>query len=93
MKAVTLNVSLTPELAAFVRQRMSRGGYASVSEVVRECLRDRQQQDLEAEAAALEAAMNDAPARDLTRGELGDLLATQKRVRAHMRRETQRRKE
>jgi len=92
MKAVTLNVSLTPELAAFVRQRMSQGGYASASEVVRECLRDRQQQDIEAEVGALEAAMKDAPARDLTEEELGDLVATQKRVRAHMRRERQRAK-
>jgi putative addiction module CopG family antidote len=93
MKAVTLNVSLTPELAAFVRQRMSQGGYASVSEVVRECLRDRQQQEIEAEVAALEAAMKDAPARDLTEDEFGDLLATQRQVRAQMRRERQRTKQ
>ena len=39
----TLNVSLTPELDAFVAQAVKSGLYLSSSEVVREALRDLQE--------------------------------------------------
>jgi antitoxin ParD1/3/4 len=35
----TMNVSLTPELAAFVQDRVASGRYGSASEVVRAALR------------------------------------------------------
>lgn len=38
----TLNVSLTPELDAFVQENVNSGQYQSASEVVREALRDLQ---------------------------------------------------
>lgn len=39
MKVETMNVSLTPEFAAFVRQQVERGLYTTASEVVRDALR------------------------------------------------------
>jgi len=39
MKPTTMNVSLSPELARFVRAKVECGLYASASEVVREALR------------------------------------------------------
>ena len=39
MKAVTKNISLTPELNAFIDARVESGLYESASEVVREGLR------------------------------------------------------
>ena len=45
-----MNVSLTPELEKYVHDKVSSGGYASASEVVREALRqsrDRQRAELD----------------------------------------------
>jgi len=39
MASATLNVSLSPNLTEFVRERVSSGMYSSASEVVREALR------------------------------------------------------
>ena len=39
MPSLTLNVSLSPHLAKFVRSRVESGRYATASEVVREALR------------------------------------------------------
>jgi antitoxin ParD1/3/4 len=41
----TINVSLTPELSAFVRKRVKSGHYQTASEVVREALRLLQQKE------------------------------------------------
>ena len=41
----TLNVSLTPELTAFIAAKISTGHYRSASEVVREALRLLAKQD------------------------------------------------
>lgn len=40
-----MNVSLTPQLEAFVKQKVETGMYTSVSEVVREALRLMEAQD------------------------------------------------
>jgi antitoxin ParD1/3/4 len=42
---MTLNISLTPQLEAMVRQKVSGGLYNSASEVVREALRLMETQD------------------------------------------------
>jgi antitoxin ParD1/3/4 len=47
----TLNVSLTPELAAFVTSRVASGRYLSASEVVREALRLLEEREHAREAA------------------------------------------
>lgn len=45
-----MNVSLTPEQETYLKQKVSTGGYHSVSEVVREALRLLETQDAVAEA-------------------------------------------
>ncbi|HPT26618.1 MAG TPA: type II toxin-antitoxin system ParD family antitoxin [Bryobacteraceae bacterium] len=50
----TVNVSLTPELEAFLQSRVRSGRYQSTSEVVREALRLLEDREQEREAALLE---------------------------------------
>ena len=45
MGALSMNVSLTPELEEIVAQRVNSGRYASASEVVREALRLLEERD------------------------------------------------
>ena len=45
----TVNISLTPELGAFLQSRVKSGRYQTTSEVVREALRLLQQQEKERE--------------------------------------------
>ncbi|WP_290653598.1 type II toxin-antitoxin system ParD family antitoxin [Aquisalimonas sp.] len=65
-----MNVSLTPELEAFVKQKVNTGMYSSVSEVVREALRLLEEHDAMQEAK-LQALRNDIQAgrASLGRGE------------------------
>lgn len=42
---MTININLTPQLEAMVRDKVTTGLYASASEVVREALRLMQEQD------------------------------------------------
>lgn len=44
-RAMTLNINLTPQLEALVRDKVASGLYGSASEVVREALRLLQEQD------------------------------------------------
>jgi antitoxin ParD1/3/4 len=69
----SLNVSLTPELEKFVRDRVSIGRYISASEVVREGLRLLEEQEKERDAAliALKIKLKRAAA-EADRGELHD---------------------
>jgi antitoxin ParD1/3/4 len=46
----TVNISLTPELGAFLQSRVKSGQYQTTSEVVREALRLLQRQEKEREA-------------------------------------------
>lgn len=45
----TVNVSLTEQLGAYVQRKLNQGSYASVSEVVREALREMQAREESAE--------------------------------------------
>ena|ERR1700690_4374749 len=47
----TVNISLTPELGAFLQSRVKSGRYQTTSEVVREALRLLEQQEAEREQA------------------------------------------
>jgi antitoxin ParD1/3/4 len=47
----TVNISLTPELDAFLQSRVKSGRYQTTSEVVREALRLLERQELEREEA------------------------------------------
>lgn len=68
-----LRVTVTPQLAAFVSQKVDSGGYESASEVVREALRVLQRVDAQADAAltAVRAKIDSGMAQAM-RGELSD---------------------
>jgi len=59
-----MNISLSPHMASFIRGKVKKGEYTSVSEVVRDAVRRMQ----EAEAAKKERALTEFESR-LTRGE------------------------
>jgi antitoxin ParD1/3/4 len=86
----TVNVSLTPELGAFLQKRVKSGRYQTTSEVVREALRllERQENDREQVLrqlkAKLERGAQQAARGDLLEGaqvfeELRGLIAQRKR--------------
>ena len=60
----SVNVSLTPELGAFLRSRVKSGRYQTTSEVVREALRllERQEQEREEGLRRLKAKLKRAAA-------------------------------
>lgn len=69
----TVNVSLTPELDAFVQSRVNSGRYQTTSEVVREALRLLEHQERQRESAFLELkAKLEHGAAQAQRGELLD---------------------
>lgn len=68
----TVNVSLTPELDAFLQSRVKSGRYQTTSEVVRDALRllERQEQEREAALKQLKAKLN----RGASQAKRGELL-------------------
>jgi antitoxin ParD1/3/4 len=68
----TVNISLTPELDAFLQSRVKSGRYQTTSEVVREALRLLEQQEKERETGLkqLKAKL----ARGADQAERGELL-------------------
>lgn len=79
-----MNVSLTPQLEAFVKRKVSTGRYNSVSEVVREALRLLEEHDA-VQAAKLEALREEIQAGraslDRGEGQSLDLAAIKARAR------------
>lgn len=69
----TVNISITPELDAFLQSRVKSGRYQTTSEVVREALRllERHEQDREAAILPLKAKL-ERGAGQAERGELID---------------------
>jgi antitoxin ParD1/3/4 len=69
----TVNISITPELDAFLQGRVQSGRYQSTSEVVREALRllERQEQERDEAFAQLKAKLQRGAA-EAERGELLD---------------------
>ena len=80
MKVEQMNVSLTGELAAFVRKLVDGGTYTGQSEVIREGLRLLQQQH-QLRAAQLEA-VRDKIERGWQQSERGQVVPAEK-VREH----------
>ena len=69
----TVNVSLTPELAAFLQGRIATGRYQTASEVVREALRMLERHEIDHEHAVQELKMKlNHGAAQAERGELLD---------------------
>ena len=69
----TVNISITPELDAFLQDRVKSGRYQTTSEVVREALRllERQEQERDAALYQIRAKLERA-AGQAERGELID---------------------
>lgn len=80
-QAQPITISLPPEMAAMVRQTVDSGAYSSVSEVVREALRDwsrkqsADQQELQELRALLKEAIDSGP------GEPGNTVFARLRAR------------
>ena len=66
----TRNVNLTRELDRFVIKKVKSGGYGNASEVVRAGLRtlEREEQQHQAELAALRAAIDEGAASGIVKG-------------------------
>lgn len=75
MKAVTINISLNPELAEFARADSEAGAFDSMSEYMRELIRHRRQEQIEADVAFLENAINGAPLGDPSDEEMAEIYA------------------
>ena len=69
-QAQPVTVSLPPEMAAMMRQKVEEGEYSSVSEVVREALRDwsrkqsADQRELQELRSLLQEAIDSGPGED-----------------------------
>lgn len=80
---MTLNVNLTPELEALVRDKVASGLYNSASEVVREALRLMQERD-QLRAVQLEQLRRDIKA-GVASGSAGELDAAEIKRRGRAR--------
>ena len=78
MKAVTINISLNPELADFARADAESGAFDSMSEYMRELIRKRREARIAQDLAMLEKAIAGAPAGDPSEAELRRIYAVAK---------------
>ena len=86
MKAVTINISLNPELAEFARADSEAHAFDSMSEYMRDLIRKRRQQEIAADVAFLEKAIEGAPLGDPSDEEMGEIVKAQHRIRARRKR-------
>jgi Arc/MetJ-type ribon-helix-helix transcriptional regulator len=75
MKAVTINISLNPELAEFARADSQARAFDSMSEYMRDLIRKRRQEQIEADVAFLEEAIKGAPLGDPSDEEMAEIYA------------------
>jgi Arc/MetJ-type ribon-helix-helix transcriptional regulator len=73
MKAVSINISLNPELAEFARADSEARAFDSMSEYMRDLIRKRRQEQIQADAAFLEKAIEGAPAGDPSDEEMAEI--------------------
>ena len=86
MKAVTINISLNPELAEFARSDSDAHAFDSMSEYMRELIRNRRQEQIRQDVALLEKGMENAPLGDPSDAEMAEIVKTQHRLRAERKR-------
>ena len=75
MKAVTINISLSPELAEFARADSQARAFDSMSEYMRDLIRNRRQEQIQADVAFLENAIEGAPLGDPSDQEMAEIYA------------------
>ncbi len=80
---MTINISLNPELAEFARADSEARAFDSMSEYMRDLIRNRRQEQIEADAALLEKAIEGAPLGDPSDAEMAEIYA---RIKAHRKR-------
>jgi Arc/MetJ-type ribon-helix-helix transcriptional regulator len=76
MKAVTINISLNPELAEFARADSESRAFDSMSEYMRDLIRKRRQDQIESDVAFLENAIKKGPMGDPSEAEMSDVYAS-----------------
>jgi Arc/MetJ-type ribon-helix-helix transcriptional regulator len=76
MKAVTINISLNPELAEFARADSDARAFDSMSEYMRDLIRKRRQEQIEGDVAFLESSIKKAPLGDPSDEEMADIYAS-----------------
>ncbi len=82
MKAVTINISLNPELAEFARSDSEAHAFDSMSEYMRDLIRNRRQEQIKQDVAYLEKAIEGAPVGDPSDKEMAEIVKAQHRIRA-----------
>jgi Arc/MetJ-type ribon-helix-helix transcriptional regulator len=86
MRAVTINISLNPELAEFARADSEAQAFDSMSEYMRELIRRRRREQIAEDVKFLEEAMADAPLGDPSEEEMAGIVKAQRRIRTGRRR-------
>jgi Arc/MetJ-type ribon-helix-helix transcriptional regulator len=81
VKAVTINISLNPELADFARADSEARAFDSMSEYMRDLIRKRRQEQIDADVGVLEKALEGAPMGDPSEKEMQSIYASIKRRR------------
>ena len=90
MKAVTINISLNPDLAEFARADSEAHAFDSMSEYMRDLIRNRRQEQIRQDVAFLEKAIEGAPVGDPSDGEMAGIVKTQHRLRAEKKKRARR---
>lgn len=90
MKAVTINISLNPELAEFARSDSEANAFDSMSEYMRDLIRHRRQEKIKQDIAFLDKEMKSAPLGDPSDAEMADIVKAQHRLRAERRKRARR---
>jgi Arc/MetJ-type ribon-helix-helix transcriptional regulator len=75
VKAETINISLNPELAEFARADSAAKAFDSMSEYMRDLIRHRRQEQIEADVVFLEKAIEGAPLGDPSDKEMTAIYA------------------
>jgi Arc/MetJ-type ribon-helix-helix transcriptional regulator len=75
VKAVTISISLDPELAEFAWGDSEARAFDSMSEYMQDLIRNRRQAQIEADVAFLEKAIEGAPLGDPSDEEVADIYA------------------
>jgi Arc/MetJ-type ribon-helix-helix transcriptional regulator len=86
VKAVTINISLNPELAEFARADSAAHAFDSMSEYMRDLIRRRRQERINEDVALLEKAIAGAPTGDPSEDEMAEVVKTQRRIRTELKR-------
>lgn len=85
VRAVTINISLNPELAEFARADSEAQAFDSMSEYMRELIRRRRRERIAEDVEFLERAMAGAPVGDPSDEEMATIVKAQRRIRAERR--------